>query len=122
MPLDHAQRVLRSRHAAFAQHARHSAVATTAAARAARDARFIDEVDPDRVLPESERARRAKAARKAFFLDLAFRSARARKHKAESGHATQETADDLRILTRALLEAAAALGDASAADDAAELA
>ena len=41
--------------------------------------RFLDQVDPDRALPEAERLRRAAAARKLYFADLAFRSARARR-------------------------------------------
>jgi hypothetical protein len=41
-------------------------------------ARFVDQVDPDRVLPEAERQRRAEAARRAHMAQLAFRSAKAR--------------------------------------------
>jgi hypothetical protein len=55
--------------------------ARTAPARAAFDARFEREVDPDGVLPPAERKRRAAHARKAFFLDLAARSARSRRKK-----------------------------------------
>jgi predicted DNA-binding transcriptional regulator AlpA len=50
-------------------------------ARAKFDQRFIDEVDPDRVLPESERLRRAEHARKAYFTRLALLSAKARKRR-----------------------------------------
>ena len=50
----------------------------TAAARRAFLARFEDQVDPERVLPERERARRAEAARKAHFARLAYLSAKAR--------------------------------------------
>ncbi len=50
----------------------------TAAARSRFLARFEDEVDPDRILSEMERARRAGAARKLYFAKLAYRSARAR--------------------------------------------
>lgn len=48
-------------------------------ARAAFLARFEAEVDPDRVLPAEERARRAEHARKAHFARLAYASARARR-------------------------------------------
>jgi hypothetical protein len=40
--------------------------------------RFEDQVDPERKLPEGERLRRAKQARKAPFAQLAFKSSRAR--------------------------------------------
>jgi hypothetical protein len=63
-------RTLRARLGAFAQQAQHDTRETTKAARAAFNARFEDEVDPDRVLPEAERARRAVAARKAYFTRL----------------------------------------------------
>jgi hypothetical protein len=51
----------------------------TARARAAADKRFEDEVDPDRVLPAEERARRADSARRAWYAELARRSAAARR-------------------------------------------
>jgi hypothetical protein len=41
-------------------------------------ARFDREVDPEGVLPEDERARRAEHARKAYFTRLALLSSRAR--------------------------------------------
>jgi hypothetical protein len=44
--------------------------------------RFLDEVDPQRLLPEAERLRRATSARKAYFTALAYRSARARQKRA----------------------------------------
>lgn len=54
-------------------------VAGTAAARAAFNSRFELEVDPDNKLDPVERARRAECARKAYFTDLALRSAKARR-------------------------------------------
>jgi hypothetical protein len=66
----------------------HAAAAThdtrelTAPARKAFNLRFVDEVDPDRVLPQAERERRAEQARKAYFARLALRSAQARKRRA----------------------------------------
>lgn len=53
----------------------------TANARAAFNKRFEDQVDPDRVLPERERAIRAEHARKAYFLELALKSATARRRR-----------------------------------------
>lgn len=50
----------------------------TAAARRSFLARFEDEVDPERKLPSGERARRADAARRLYFTQLAYRSAKAR--------------------------------------------
>ncbi|MCP3805420.1 hypothetical protein NLX83_39750 [Allokutzneria sp. A3M-2-11 16] len=59
------------------------ATARTAPARAAFNDRFERQVDPNRELPAAERARRADAARKAFFLrlSLASKKARARRRK-----------------------------------------
>jgi len=57
-------RKLRARLGAFAQQAQHDTKETTRAAREAFNARFLDEVDPERVLPEEERLRRAEAARR----------------------------------------------------------
>jgi hypothetical protein len=73
------ERSLRSRIAAHRLHATHDSRELTAAGRAAFLARFEDEVDPDRLLSPTERARRAKHARAAYFAELAFKSARARK-------------------------------------------
>ena len=40
--------------------------------------RFLDEVDPNRTLPEAERERRATAALRGYMTKLALRSAQAR--------------------------------------------
>ena len=53
--------------------------AATSRGRAAFDRRFDDEVDPDRKLTPDERARRVQSARKAYFMGLALKSARARR-------------------------------------------
>lgn len=53
--------------------------ARTAPARAALMARFEAEVDPAGTLPPDERARRAEHARKAYFLRLSLKSAKARR-------------------------------------------
>ena len=69
---------LRGRIGAYRLHASHDPRETTAPARAAFLKRFEDQVDPERVLPEAERLRRAEYARKAHFARLALASARAR--------------------------------------------
>jgi hypothetical protein len=55
----------------------------TAAARKRFLARFEDQVDPERRLPEAERERRTEAARRQYFTQLAYRSAKARKAKVQ---------------------------------------
>jgi hypothetical protein len=58
--------------------------AATARARAKFDERFAKMVDPDGTLDPKERATRAANARKAYFLDLARKSARSRRAKKAS--------------------------------------
>lgn len=77
--LSPAQRSLRGRMGAYVVHARYDPRQTTAPARAAFLRRFLEEVDPDRVLPEAERLRRAAAARKAYFIRLAYLASRRRR-------------------------------------------
>ena len=72
---------LRGRLGAYRQQSRHSPKDTTAAARAAFLSKFEREVDPDAVLPEAERQRRAVAAKKAYFTWLALRSVQARRRR-----------------------------------------
>jgi hypothetical protein len=60
-------------------HSRHDSRETSKPGRDAANKRFEDDVDPDGVLPEAERKRRADQARKAYFTELAFKSARARR-------------------------------------------
>lgn len=50
--------------------------------RAGFEAKFLREVDPDNVLPEPERRRRAEAARRAFYARMALASAKARRERA----------------------------------------
>jgi hypothetical protein len=80
-----AERSLRGRMGAYVVHARYDPRQTTAPARAAFLRRFLDEVDPDRVLPEPERLRRAAAARKAYFTRLAFLASRRRRQRKSRG-------------------------------------
>lgn len=82
--LSPAERSLRGRMGAYALHARHDPRQTTAPARGAFLRRFLDEVDPGRVLPESERLRRAAAARKAYFTRLAYLASRRRRQRRAS--------------------------------------
>ena len=72
------QRVQRARIAAFTRWSKEDPAATAARGQAGLLAKFVDQVDPDRVLPEAERQRRAEAARKAHMTRLAFRSAKVR--------------------------------------------
>jgi hypothetical protein len=71
--------------------------AATAPGRKAFLDRFENEVDPNRTLPAEERARRATAARKAYFARLALKSAQARRRAknaaAEADAAEAELAD-----------------------------
>lgn len=70
---------MRARIGAHALHASHDSRELTVPARAAFLARFEAEVDPDGILPEAERRRRAEHARKAYFARLALASAKARR-------------------------------------------
>jgi hypothetical protein len=66
----------------MAAHVLHSKYDSRELTRPARDKfnqRFLDEVDPERVLSEAERERRAEHARKAYFTGLALKSAVARR-------------------------------------------
>ena len=76
------QRALAGRIGGFRLAASRDPKQYTARARATFLSRFENEVDPDRLLPEKERMRRASAARKAYFLTLALKSAEARRRKA----------------------------------------
>jgi hypothetical protein len=55
--------------------------ARTAPARAAALERFEREVDPEGLLTQAERAKRAEHARKAYFKRLALKSAQARRNR-----------------------------------------
>ena len=58
--------------------------ARTQPARDAFNQRFYDEVDPDRTLPTEIREKRAESARKAYFLQLSRKAAKARKRRANN--------------------------------------
>ncbi len=74
----------RGRMGGLATSAKHDMVLHTAPARQAFKDRFLDEVDPDRVLPEPERIRRAEAARKLHYTRMAYRSAQVRRARKKS--------------------------------------
>jgi len=77
---DPSHRALSARLAAHSRWAKESnTAAATAPARKAFLDRFEREVDPNGVLDPGERARRADHAKKAYFLGLALKSAKARR-------------------------------------------
>ena len=71
------ERTLRGRIGALSLHAQGKT--NTGPARAKFLARFDAEVDPDGVLPEAERSKRAEQARKLYFTRLALKSAETRR-------------------------------------------
>jgi len=81
------ERSQRGRLGAYALHATHDPRETTRKAREAFLAKFVDEVDPDRILEPDERERRVFYARKAYFTRLAEMSAQARRRRAGKGGA-----------------------------------
>ncbi len=70
------ERTLRAKVAAHSLHASTDPRETTAHARVAFLAKFEDQVDPDRTLPEVERKRRAEQAMKAHMSRLALERSR----------------------------------------------
>lgn len=74
------QRSLRAQIGAHRLHA--MGRTNTGPARQAFNDRFINEVDPERILPLAERDHRVASARSAYFKNLALRSSRARNKQA----------------------------------------
>jgi len=72
---------------AHVSHSRHDSREITAKARATFHDSFEREVDPDFVLPEAERQRRAKHARKAHYARMALKSAEVRREVKEAANA-----------------------------------
>jgi len=72
------QRTQRARIAALTRWSQEDPKANGERGQAGLRAKFVDQVDPNRVLPDAERQRRAEAARRAHMQRLAFRSAKAR--------------------------------------------
>lgn len=81
-----------ARLAALEEHAKHieDAAKHTAPARRAQLAAFEREVDPDGVLPEAERERRAKIARKAHLARIRLLAIQAHKRNAAARRAAKE--------------------------------
>ena len=78
------ERALRARLAALTRWSQQDAVAGTEKARSASpcaDDYWLRQVDPDGVLSDEERARRAAAAKKAHYTRLALKSAQARRRR-----------------------------------------
>lgn len=89
MPLTPEQRSLRARIAANRRWSQEDPAPTMERARAGLRAKFLREVDPDGVLPDAERERRADARWRAHMQTLALRSSQARaRRKAEHSTAT----------------------------------
>lgn len=72
------QRSQAARAAALARWSREDPQPTVTRANAVLMQRFVDEVDPHRLLPEDERQRRADCAKRAYFTKLALASSKAR--------------------------------------------
>jgi hypothetical protein len=72
------ERVLRARMGGYARAAKYDGTEVTEKARRTFDDRFYEEVDPEQQLPPAERERRVAAARKRYFTELAYKSARSR--------------------------------------------
>jgi hypothetical protein len=79
VPLTPEQRSQRARLAALSRWQRENPTANAMRGQRGLMARFEREVDPDGVLPEGERLRRAECARKAHMARLAFASSKARR-------------------------------------------
>tara|TARA_B100000315_G_scaffold210823_2_gene207315 strand:- start:181 stop:444 length:264 start_codon:yes stop_codon:yes gene_type:complete len=76
------ERRLRAQIGAYSLHAKYDSRQITEKARAAFMSRFENEVDPERILPEEERTRRADKAKSAHFRKMALRSSKSRKARA----------------------------------------
>jgi hypothetical protein len=86
-----AERRLRSQIAAHTLHSRYDSTQLTSNGRAAFLAKFEQEVDPERALPDGERRRRAEHARKAYFKRLRLKRGTSPRRKAlKSGPALAE--------------------------------
>jgi hypothetical protein len=82
MPLSPNARILRSRKGGYTRAAMYDGREVTKNARTAFKESFAQQVDPDGVLPPAERARRAEAARRAYYSGIALKSAIARSKRA----------------------------------------
>lgn len=87
------QRTMRARLAAHARWAKEDPRPAVERGQAGLLAKFEREVDPDGVLPPSERARRAKSALRAHMVRLAFLKSKAAKSHSRTASAEDGDAD-----------------------------
>lgn len=79
--LSESERKLRARAGGYALHAKYDSRVVSLPGRAAAFQKFVTEVDPDGLLPEAERLRRAKSAEKAHLARIALKREQARRRK-----------------------------------------
>jgi hypothetical protein len=91
---------LRGRIGGFSLAAKRDPKEYTRPARAAFESRFVAQVDPDAVLPEPERIRRAEAARRAYYARLAYQSAASRRRRGGGAPTPAESTADADITRR----------------------
>jgi hypothetical protein len=116
MPLSPSERSQRSRLAVLVSHAQETdPAARTAPARQAFKDRFERQVDPDGILPEADRLRRADFARRAYYTSLAFKSAKARRAKAAITADTARMAEAVKVVEARMAKEAKAKAKADPA-------
>ena len=81
MALSKSERSLQAKAAAYALHSQRDSKELTANARAGRWAKLLTTVDPDGVLSEPERIRRAESLRKSQLYLAALKSAKVRRER-----------------------------------------
>jgi hypothetical protein len=87
LEIDPEEMARRGRIGAHVLHSRHDSSDIAARAREGLAKKYLDQVDPDRRLPEAERLRRAEHARRAHLARAARLSAIARSARKEAVHA-----------------------------------
>jgi hypothetical protein len=87
-PLTPAERSHRGRIAAHTRWAKEpDRLAATAPGRRAAFEKLLDEVDPDRTLPEAERLKRANSAQQAHMARIRLAASKSRRRKSQAGGA-----------------------------------
>lgn len=109
MALSPAERTARARLAAHVLHSKVDSREHTRPAREAFERRFLDQVDPNRELPEAERNRRAGHARAAYYQKLSFQAQSARRARREAAAlaAAKAAAEEMAEVAEAALAAVA---------------
>ena len=87
LEIDPEEMARRGRIGAHVLHSRHDSHEIAARAREGLTKKYLDQVDPDRTLPEAERLRRAEHARRAHLARAARLSVIARSARKEAFHA-----------------------------------